>query len=95
LSELIPQNDIVKYVDHVEERVKEFFQRVEEQELEGIIAKEKDSIYIPDTRTKNWLKIPIQLMKEYVIVGYTESEHGRPFSRINNYNIKSLLVWLR
>jgi len=82
LSELIPQNDIVKYVDHVEERGKEFFQLVEEQGLEGIVAKEKDSIYVPNTRSKSWLKIPVQLMKEYVIVGYTESEHGRPLSRI-------------
>src|SRR4030095_10838024 len=54
LSELLPKNDVVKYVDHIEGRGKEFFQLVEEQGLEGIIAKEKDSVYIPNTRTENW-----------------------------------------
>src|SRR4051812_680350 len=41
LQQLIPPNDIVKYVDHIEQTGIEFFELVEQQGLEGIIAKEK------------------------------------------------------
>src|SRR5205085_9135488 len=64
--------------------------------LEGIIAKRKNSIYVPDMRTKDWLKIPVEEIREYVIVGYTESEAARPFSRImfGNYHEDGKLYYV-
>jgi len=42
-----------------------------ELELEGIIAKRKDSIYEPGRRSGAWLKYKINRSQEFVIGGYT------------------------
>jgi len=42
--------------------------------LEGIIAKKSDSIYAPDKRSKEWLKIKAARRQEVVIGGYTQNE---------------------
>jgi bifunctional non-homologous end joining protein LigD len=44
--------------------------------LEGIIAKKADSIYIPDKRSKDWLKIKSQKHQEAIIGGYTRNENS-------------------
>jgi bifunctional non-homologous end joining protein LigD len=64
--------------------------------LEGMVGKRKDSIYLPGVRTKDWLKLPVEEEKEYVIVGYTESEANRPFSRImfGNYGDDGKLYYV-
>lgn len=82
LQSILPTNETLHFLDHVEEKGREFFELVKHQKLEGIVAKKKDSYYFPNSRSKSWIKIPIQKMQEYVIVGYTDSEHGRPFSRL-------------
>ncbi|SFU94855.1 hypothetical protein [Alicyclobacillus macrosporangiidus] len=42
----------------------------EQRNWEGIVAKRKDSLYIPDTRTTNWLKIKNWKEIDAVILGY-------------------------
>ena len=41
-----------------------------EKNLEGIVAKEKSSTYIPDSRTKKWIKVKNLMDDDYVICGY-------------------------
>src|SRR5678810_497041 len=51
--------------------------------LEGIIAKKKDSVYIPDSRAKTWLKIKVEERHEAVICGYTRKrDTDRIFSSL-------------
>jgi bifunctional non-homologous end joining protein LigD len=82
LCQNIPENNTVIYHGHIEEQGVEFFELVKQKELEGLVAKHKESLYLPNTRSKSWLKLPVEEFKEYIIIGYTESEHGRPFSRL-------------
>jgi bifunctional non-homologous end joining protein LigD len=42
--------------------------------MEGILAKKADSLYLPGVRTKDWLKIKIAKRQEVVIGGYTLNE---------------------
>ncbi|HET6225428.1 MAG TPA: DNA ligase D, partial [Bacteroidia bacterium] len=50
---------------------------------EGIIAKKADSPYIPNDRTKYWLKIKANKRQEMVIGGYTINEDtSKPFSAL-------------
>lgn len=42
--------------------------------LEGIIAKKADSTYIPDLRSREWLKIKTHKRQEVVIGGFTKNE---------------------
>ncbi|HEX3009854.1 MAG TPA: DNA ligase D, partial [Bacteroidales bacterium] len=52
----------------------EFFKAAEELGLEGIIAKKANSKYLPDQRSKEWLKIKAHKRQEVVIGGYTLNE---------------------
>ena len=50
-----------------------------EHSLEGIIAKQKDSLYEPGKRSGAWLKYRINRGQEFVIGGYTP---GHPFDAL-------------
>jgi ATP-dependent DNA ligase len=50
-----------------------------ELDLEGIIAKRKDSVYEPGRRSGAWLKYKINRSQEFVIGGYTA---GNPFDAL-------------
>ncbi|GAB0157720.1 non-homologous end-joining DNA ligase [Chryseobacterium sp. Alg-005] len=61
----------------------EFFEAAKQIGLEGIIAKKSDSIYNPDVRTKEWLKIKADKRQEVVIGGFTRNEDSsKPFSSL-------------
>ncbi len=45
--------------------------------LEGIMAKERNSIYRPGTRTAEWLKVKKRQTTECMIIGYTKGKGGR------------------
>src|ERR1700712_2436939 len=52
----------------------DFFAAAEKMGLEGIIAKKAESIYIPDLRSRDWLKIKTHKRQEVVIGGFTQNE---------------------
>ena len=61
----------------------EFFRAAEKMELEGIIAKKKDSTYSPDSRSKQWLKVKVHKRQEVVIAGYTKNaDTSKQFSSL-------------
>jgi bifunctional non-homologous end joining protein LigD len=43
---------------------------VRKHNLQGIVAKRKDSIYEPGRRSPNWQKLPLKPKQELVIGGY-------------------------
>lgn len=81
LKQILPQNEIVRYSDDFEDG-EMLYEQIKTMELEGIIAKRKDSKYQPGKRVKDWLKLPTEIRQEFVIGGWTESESGRPFRSI-------------
>jgi bifunctional non-homologous end joining protein LigD len=81
LHEIIPENAVIKYSDHILEKGKEFFEVSKEQNLEGIMAKKTDSKYYPGRRTTDWLKIKNHKTAETIIAGYTKPEGSRKFFR--------------
>ncbi|RYG08791.1 MAG: DNA ligase D, partial [Chitinophagaceae bacterium] len=52
----------------------DFFDAASKMGLEGIIAKKSDSLYSPDRRSKEWLKIKVHKRQEVVIAGFTKNE---------------------
>ncbi|MEO6125272.1 MAG: non-homologous end-joining DNA ligase [Ilumatobacteraceae bacterium] len=48
--------------------------------FEGVIAKRKDSIYLPGKRTPNWIKIKHRTEQEFVIGGYLVGDGSRSTS---------------
>ena len=79
LQKMIPQNEVIKYSDHIYENGKEFFNASKEKDLEGIMAKKADSKYFPGQRTSEWLKIKHHKTEEAIIAGYTEPSGARKY----------------
>ena len=77
LKQLLKNNQIIRYCDHIYSKGIAFLEKAKEQRLEGIIAKKKDSRYTRGYRGKEWLKIKNIQSGEVVIVGYTEPKGGR------------------
>jgi bifunctional non-homologous end joining protein LigD len=77
--QLIPESNIVRYADHVEEAGVEFFTKAVEMDLEGIIAKRAKSIYVPGKRTSDWLKIKNHNTQEAIIAGFTLPRRSRQY----------------
>lgn len=67
----------VRYLDHVEDKGKEFYAACKKLKLEGIIAKRKTSPYRSGERSREWLKIKIQMRQEVIVCGYTEPKKSR------------------
>ncbi len=79
LKELIDDLDHpqVRYSDHINGRGKAFFEESKKNNLEGVIAKKKDSSYRPGKRSGNWLKIKSEMEQEAVVGGFTEPRGSR------------------
>lgn len=74
LKKIVPDNGLIRYSDAIEEYGTRFFEAAKNGGLEGIIAKEKDSIYQAGTRTTDWYKIKAEERHEAVICGYTKNK---------------------
>lgn len=58
---------------------KELFNKLSAKGYEGVIAKNPESIYVPDKRTDAWLKVKTNKMQEAVIGGYTLPQKSRKY----------------
>lgn len=67
----------VRFSDHVEGRGTAFFEAATSRNLEGIMAKDASSLYLPGRRSPAWLKIKTHLRQEAVIGGFTEPRGSR------------------
>jgi len=58
-----------------------FFEAARRHDMEGIMAKERESVYQPGERTSAWLKLKVYQKEEFVIGGFTYSgrwSRGKP-----------------
>lgn len=79
LREIIPENDVIKYSDHIFENGVSFFQVSKEKNLEGIMAKKIDSKYYSGKRTNEWMKIKHHKTQEAIVAGYTQPAGARKY----------------
>jgi bifunctional non-homologous end joining protein LigD len=84
LESVIPKDhEIIQRSETFNIPGKELFSLTDKLGLEGIIAKKENSIYIPGTRSKEWLKIKTEKRQEAVIGGYTLNENtSKQFSAL-------------
>lgn len=83
LQEIAPDGTVIRLSENFDVAGKDFFAIADKMGLEGILAKREDSIYSPDTRSKDWLKIKTQRHQEAIICGYTENENtSKKFSAL-------------
>jgi bifunctional non-homologous end joining protein LigD len=77
LKESVKEGSHVINNDYVEEKGEQFYQAVLQQDLEGMVAKRKDSVYEQGLRTGSWLKVKNLKTCDCVIFGYSRGEGAR------------------
>lgn len=77
LASILPASQIIKFSDHIETFGTNLFKVARERNLEGIMAKMKESKYVEGVRSKQWLKIKNHHQIEAIIGGYTKPRTGR------------------
>jgi len=95
LKELVKGNDVLRFSESFDDGVS-LYQQALDLDLEGIVAKRKDSSYIPNARDNNWLKTPTRKRQEFVIGGWAESDKSRSFRSLlfGAYNGKGEFEWI-
>jgi bifunctional non-homologous end joining protein LigD len=78
-EKVLVKSNIIKYSDHVLQSGVEFFSKIIEMDLEGMIGKRASSLYYPGKRSRDWLKIKNHNTQEAVIAGYTAPRGSREY----------------
>ncbi len=78
LRAILPDQPRIKYSDHVEGQGMAFYQAAIDHGMEGVMAKNKNSLYDPGVRSGQWLKIKTHRRQEAVVGGFTEPRGSRP-----------------
>jgi bifunctional non-homologous end joining protein LigD len=82
LKKLIPDNIHLKYSDHIDTYGTKLFDLAKKKNIEGIMAKRKDSQYLA-TRSNDWQKIKNIQMQEAIICGFTKPNgHRKEFGAL-------------
>jgi len=81
LRQLLKGNKILRYSESFDDGP-ELYEQVVQKNMEGIVAKMKDSPYIPGNRGDSWLKTPTRKRQEFVIGGWAESDKSRSFKSL-------------
>ena len=68
-----------------------FYALAKQQELEGIVAKRKDSRYYFDRRTKDWIKIKYMQDDDFVVLGYVPKENNMNSVILGQYSNSQLV----
>lgn len=76
---------------YIEKNGISFYNLAEQQELEGIVAKRKDSIYYLDRRTKDWIKIKYLQDDDFVVLGYVPKENSMNSIILGQYRANELI----
>jgi bifunctional non-homologous end joining protein LigD len=94
LQMLIKGNNVLQYSESYDDGAA-LYDQVLQDNLEGIVAKRRDSIYQQGARNNDWLKVPTKKRQEFVIGGWAESERGRSFrSLLFGAYEKGKLTWI-
>ena len=85
LHNIIRPGDEFAAVDFVDDEGIAFFDAVVQKKLEGVVAKEKASIYTPGRRSPTWRSIRALQSGDFVVGGYTfggAKRRGEQFSQV-------------
>lgn len=91
LEDVVIENERLSVSRYVEEKGISLFELAKQQELEGIVAKKKDSKYFFDKRTPDWLKCKIMDTSDCVICGYIRKKNNMTSLVLGQYDGNKLI----
>jgi bifunctional non-homologous end joining protein LigD len=92
LEKVIKENESISISRYIEKQGIEFYELAKQNQLEGIVAKRKDSKYYLDKKTKDWIKIKNLMDDDFVVCGYILKENGVISIVLGQY-LESTLVY--
>lgn len=91
LSKTVQENERLAISRVIEDEGIELYRLTEKNELEGIVAKPKDSRYYFDRRSKDWIKIKYLKDDDFVICGYILKSEGVSSLVLGQYQNENLV----
>jgi len=91
LEKVIKENERIAISRYIEERGVDFYKLAKQNQLEGIVAKKKDSKYYFDKRTKDWIKIKNLQDDDFVVCGYIFKDNSTISIVLGQYSSKQLV----
>ncbi|MCR0317468.1 DNA ligase [[Clostridium] innocuum] len=86
LKETIRENERFSYSRYIENDGIALFELTKEKNLEGIVAKHKQSMYFQGKRSKNWIKCKHMMEDDFIILGYRFLEDGMTSLLLGKYD---------
>lgn len=80
LKTIITEGPHLLLGDHVDREGRKFYEEASRKGIEGVIAKRRDSPYLPGVRADTWVKIKGFKTVDCVVVGFTKGEGMRATS---------------
>ncbi len=83
LLETLSPSEMAQPCDFIENDGLAFFKATCDHGLEGMVAKEKSSLYLPGKRSQSWMKVKRTRETDFVVGGYTiGGTRGEPFNSL-------------
>jgi bifunctional non-homologous end joining protein LigD len=76
LRRVLPKAGPLRYVEGIDERGEELYEKVQQMKLEGLMAKRRASPY-RGGRSADWLKLRVDQSGDFAVVGYTKPKGSR------------------
>lgn len=76
LQKVVKENTFINISRYIEEKGITLYELTTQKNLEGIVAKQKNSTYDFDTRTKKWIKCKHLMDEDFVVCGYIVKDKG-------------------
>ena len=86
LEEAVNENNSLSVSRYVEDSGIKLFELVKEQELEGIVAKKKNSLYWQGKKSKDWIKCKVMSTDDCVICGYIAKDNNMTSLVLGQYD---------
>lgn len=83
LQNIVCENEFISISRFIHDKGIDYYNIVANQDLEGVVAKQKNSIYQMGKRSKNWVKFKKMYDEDFIICGYVPN---------TNCNIKSIVL---
>ncbi|MCD8000641.1 MAG: DNA ligase [Clostridiales bacterium] len=87
----IQESERIAYSRYIEERGIQLYELAEQQHLEGVVAKKKDSLYWFGKETKDWIKIKVMKDEDFVLCGYILKPNNMTSFIIGQYRGNELM----
>jgi len=92
LSKLVRENERIAVSRYIEGAGRKLYQAADARKLEGVVAKRKDSVYLPGKRTKDWVKFKRMSDEDFLVAGYIR-KGSHTFSLILAKHVRGKVVY--